>query len=379
MGFSQGVSGIKAASTSLDVIGNNIANSQTVGFKGSRAEFGDLYAGAVGLGARVTGNSQDFSSGSIEQSSRDMDLAINGSGFFRLESGDQVVFSRNGQFTSDKDGYIVNSTGGRLTGYVGDATGGETAAIKVEKEGMPAKATGELQASYNLDSNKKVGDTSTGNATIYDSQGNSHAVKLDFTKSDNNKWDVKATVDGRQDLQKSGTIEFDENGQLKGDGMIDMSFGELGNGTAALTSQLNLKGSTQYARDFSNINLNQDGYKAGDFVGVSIDEQGQVIGKYANDKSKVLGTAVLANFSNPNGLEPAGDNFFKETSASGQPLIGTAGSGTLGKLVTSAKESSNVDMSAELVSMIVAQRNYQANSQTIKTQDQVMQTVVSMR
>lgn len=379
MGFSQGVSGLKAASTSLDVIGNNIANSQTVGFKGGRAEFGDLYAGAVGLGTRVTGTSQDFSSGSIEQSSRSLDMAINGSGFFRLQQGDQVVFSRNGQFNMDKDGYIVNSTGGRMTGYVGDATGGETRAIKVEKDGMPAKQTSNLQASYNLDSTAAVGKTSTGNATIYDSQGNSHTVQLAFTKTESNKWDVKATVDGRKDLQKNGAVEFDENGQLKGDGKMDLSFGALGNGTAALATQLDLKGSTQYARDFNNIALNQDGYKAGDFLGISINDQGQVVGKYGNDKTKVMGTAVLSNFSNPNGLQPLGDNAFAETSASGQPLVGTAGSGTLGKLVTSAKESSNVDMSAELVSMIVAQRNYQANSQTIKTQDQIMQTVVSMR
>ena len=379
MSFTQGVSGLKAASSSLDTIGNNISNSQTVGFKGARTEFADIYAGATGIGTRVSGTSQDFSSGSIEQSSRELDMAINGSGFFRLTQGNQTVYSRNGQFTLDKDGYLVNSTGGQLTGYTGTSTGGEPSAIKVNRNAMAAKATANAAASYNLNSNTEVGKGSSRSLTVYDSQGNSHSVQVTFTKTANNTWDAKAAIDGRTDNVQSSSLAFNADGQLTSGQTMALNFGDLNNGTATFNATLDFTGSTQYARDFSNISISQDGYKAGDYSSLSIDSTGQIIAKYSNDQKQTLGTIVMGTFSNMNGLSPIGDTAYVETTESGQALLGTPGTGALGNLQSSAREASNVDTSSELVNMIVAQRNYQANSQTIKTQDQILQTVMSMK
>ena len=388
MSFTQGVSGLKAASSSLDTIGNNISNSQTVGFKGARTEFADIYAGATGIGTRVSGTSQDFSSGSIEQSSRDLDIAINGNGFFRLVQGNETVYSRNGQFNPDKDGYLVNSTGGQLTGYTGTSTGGEPAVIKLDRNAMAAKATTSAAASYNLNSNTEIGKGSSRSLTVYDSQGNSHNVQITFTKTANNSWDVVASTDSNQvdakgnkiPITKTSSLAFDTDGKLS-DATKEMTldFGDLGNGTSPFSATLDFTGSTQYARDFSNIAISQDGYKAGDYSSVTIDSTGQIIAKYSNDQKQTLGTIVMATFSNLNGLQPIGDTAYVETTESGQALLGTPGSGALGGLQSSAREASNVDTSSELVNMIVAQRNYQANSQTIKTQDQILQTVMSMK
>lgn len=379
MSFTQGVSGLKAASSSLDTIGNNISNSQTVGFKGARTEFADIYAGATGIGTRVSGTSQDFSSGSIEQSSRELDMAINGSGFFRLTQGNQTVYSRNGQFTLDKDGYLVNSSGGQLTGYTGTSTGGEPSAIQVNRNAMAAKATANAAASYNLNSNTEVGKGSSRSLTVYDSQGNSHSVQVTFTKTANNTWDAKAAIDGRTDNVQSSSLAFNAEGQMTSGQTMALNFGDLNNGTAAFNATLDFTGSTQYARDFSNISISQDGYKAGDYSSLSIDSTGQIIAKYSNDQKQTLGTIVMGTFSNMNGLSPIGDTAYVETTESGQALLGTPGTGALGNLQSSAREASNVDTSSELVNMIVAQRNYQANSQTIKTQDQILQTVMSMK
>lgn len=379
MSFTQGVSGLKAASSSLDTIGNNISNSQTVGFKGARAQFADIYAGATGIGTRVTGTSQDFSSGSIEQSSRELDLAINGNGFFRLTQGNQTVFSRNGQFNLDKDGFLVNSTGGQLTGYTGTTTGGEPTAIKVNRNAMAAKATTSAEASYNLNSNTEIGKGSSRSLTVYDSQGNSHSVQVTFTKTANNTWDTKAAIDGRTDNVQSSSLSFNADGQLVSGQTMALNFGDLNNGTSAFNATLDFTGSTQYARDFSNISIAQNGYKAGDYSSLSIDSTGQIIAKYSNDQKQTLGTIVMGTFSNMNGLSPIGDTAYVETTESGQALLGTPGTGALGNLQSSAREASNVDTSSELVNMIVAQRNYQANSQTIKTQDQILQTVMSMK
>lgn len=379
MSFTQGVSGLKAASSSLDVIGNNISNSQTVGFKGARAEFADIYAGATGIGTRVSGTSQDFSRGSVEQSSRELDTAINGAGFFRLIQGDQVVYSRNGQFNVDKNDYLVNSTGGQVTGYTGTSTGGEPAAIKIDRNAMAAKATTTAAASYNLNSNEAVGSGSTRSLTVYDSQGNSHSVEVAFTKTASNTWDAKASIDGRTDNVQSSSLSFDTNGQLVSGSTMALNFGELNNGTSPLNLSLDFTGSTQYSRAYSNISISQDGYKAGDYSSLSIDSTGQLIAKYSNDQKKTLGTIVMGTFSNLNGLSPIGDTAYVETTESGQALLGTPGTGALGGLQSSAREASNVDTSSELVNMIVAQRNYQANSQTIKTQDQILQTVMSMK
>ncbi|WP_027350601.1 flagellar hook protein FlgE [Halotalea alkalilenta] len=399
MAFSQGVSGLKSASVSLDVIGNNIANSQTVGFKSSRAEFADMYAGAMaGMGTRVAGVTQSFGSGSIEQTDRTLDLAINGNGFFRLEQGNEVVYSRNGQFNVDNQGYLVNATGGRLTGYAGDSAGGDPIALQVDNASSAAQATTTAGAVYNLDASAAAGDSNTSSMTVYDSLGNAHAVQLTFTKLAEdadavpavpaNAWQLSASLNGEQIQLGEGAdgeamfaqqITFDGAGALTSEMPLSLDIGAPGTGANDMAVALDLTGTTQYARDFANTSIEQDGYAAGDLIGVSVSEDGLLIGRYSNNQTETLGRVALADFRNPQGLESTGDNAWRETVESGQALVGAVGSGQLGSLLAGALESSNVDLSEQLVSMIIAQRNYQANSQTVQTQDQIMQTLISMR
>lgn len=420
MGFAQGVSGLNASAANLDVIGNNIANSGTVGFKSGSVLFSDVYAGSrVGLGTQVAGVSQNFTSGAVQTSSRGLDVAIvNGDGFFRLASpGGEVAYSRNGQFDKDKDGYIVNAAGMRLTGYAvaanGSIAGGSPSALQLPTGAMAPNATQNISAQFNIDSRSTVpvktpfdpNDSATYNyanaVTVYDSLGNSHEVSTFFVKTGPNAWQVYATADGKPldatgaidatvppvaGALTSGKLAFDGNGNLDTaastlvGGKIGFAALNFGNGSNPLNFKVDVTGTTQ----FGNVNdvkkLTQDGFTSGTLVAFAINEDGTITGKYSNEQAKTLGQVVLSSFVNPNGLKPVGDNLWSETASSGQPLTGTPGAGTkMGALASGALEASNVDLTSELVNLIIAQRTYQANAQTVKTQDQVMQTLVNMR
>lgn len=424
MGFAQGVSGLNASAANLDVIGNNIANSGTVGFKSGSVLFSDVYAGSrVGLGTQVAGVSQNFTSGAVQTSSRGLDVAIvNGDGFFRLASpGGEVAYSRNGQFDKDKDGYIVNAAGMRLTGYAvaanGSIAGGSPSALQLPTGAMAPNATQNISAQFNIDSRSTVpvktpfdpNDSATYNyanaVTVYDSLGNSHEVSTFFVKTGPNAWQVYGTADGAPldangakalvvapatkpvaSPLTSGQLTFDSNGQLDAaasslvGGKINFTGLDFGNGSSLLNFKVDVAGTTQ----FGNVNdvkkLTQDGFTSGTLVAFAINEDGTITGKYSNEQAKTLGQVVLSSFVNPNGLKPVGDNLWSETASSGQPLTGTPGAGTkMGALASGALEASNVDLTSELVNLIIAQRTYQANAQTVKTQDQVMQTLVNMR
>lgn len=409
MSFSQALSGLKAASTSLDVIGNNIANSQTVGFKGSRTLFADVYAGAqAGLGVRVTTVQQDFGTGMLESTGRNLDLAVAGEGFFRFIQNDQVVYSRNGQLIVDAEGYMVNAQGARLTGYPpGVGSGGTPVDLRVPTEALGANATTNVEAAFNLDAGSDVilpiliddpDDPNTppaqipapfdptnpdmysyaNNATVYDSLGNAHNVTLYFTKTGVNGWEVRAGLG--DNVVGPETIGFDTNGILNpADSSLNFDFGDLGNGSSPLAFDFEIAGTTQFGNDFEMSAVNQDGYSSGSLVGVTIDESGRIIGNYSNQRSNELGRIVLATFSNLEGLNPIGDNVWVETTASGQAMLGLATHGQFGTIESGVVENSNVDLASELVNLIIAQRNYQANSQTIKVQDDVLQTAVNLR
>ncbi len=414
MGFAQGVSGLNSAASNLDVIGNNIANSGTVGFKSASAQFADVYAGSrIGLGTQVSGVQQSFAAGAVQSSSRDLDVAIvNGSGFFRLvSSGGEVAYSRNGQFNMDKNGAIVNAAGLQLTGYAvganGTVSGGSPAPIFLPTTAMAPASTGEISAQFNLDSRSEpavlvtpfdpsnAGSYHYANAmTVYDSLGNAHEFSTFFAKTADNAWDVYATADG-QLLDASGAIAavgapptplgalgFSTEGQMQlpASGQLAVAGLNFGNGSADLAFSVDLRGTTQFGNSSDVKKLTQDGYTSGQLVSYAINQDGTITGKYSNEQSNTLAQIVLASFINPNGLKPKGDNLWAETSASGQPLTGAPGSGTsLGALQAGAVEASNVDLTSELVNLIIAQRTYQANAQTVKTQDQVMQTLVNMR
>lgn len=380
MGFSQALSGLNAASTNLNVVSNNIANSQTVGFKSSTTQFADVYAGAkVGLGTRVSDVVQNFNSGNLETTDRGLDLAISGSGFFRLEQGGQVVYSRNGQLTLTSDGYLENAQGARLMGADG--------VIQIPSDGLQASPTDEVAATLNLDAGAEAvtatfdaTDPATysyaNTATVYDSLGNAHELSLYFTKTGTNTWEVHAALDGDVSAD-SQSVSFTSSGVL--DAYAPGNFGfTLTNGAADIGFELDLAGTTQFGNDFEVSSLTQNGYTAGSLVGFTVDENGNIVGNYSNEQTQILGQIQLASFRNPEGLQPVGDNVWIETAASGQALVGVAGAGQLGTLESGVVETSNVDLTKELVNLIIAQRNFQANAQSVKTQSDVLEQAVNL-
>jgi len=428
MGFSQGVSGLNASAANLDVIGNNIANSGTIGFKSGKVKFSDVYAGSkTGLGSAVSGVSQNFNAGAVQTSTRTLDVAIvDGEGFFRLASpGGEISYGRNGQFDLDKDGFVVNASGLRLTGYQvaanGTIAGGSPTALQLPTGAMPPAATEAITAQFNIDSREKIPAITPFNAnnsatynysntvTVFDSLGNSHELSTFFVKTAVNSWSAFATADGyplnatgamvaaptaagpplvaSSVALTDGNLGFDGNGLLTTvapttlvGGKMSFTGLDFANGSNPMTFTVNVTDTTQYGVASDVKKLTQDGYKAGQLSSFVVNGDGTLTGKYTNEQSPVLGQIVLSAFVNPGGLKSKGDNVYAETAESGQPLTGTPGAGTkLGALLGGALESSNVDLTNELVNLIIAQRTYQANSQTVKTQDQVVQTLINMR
>lgn len=406
MSFQQGLSGLNAAAKNLDVIGNNMANSNTMGFKGAQAQFGDVFANAaagggtqVGIGTSLTSVLPSFGQGNINTSGNPLDLAINGQGFFRVSVNGTLSYSRNGQFGLDKDGYIVNAAGARLSGYSASASGAIVASspvdLQISKADLAPGATAGAAIVLNLDSRNAAlsaaafnpADSATYHSatsvSIYDSLGNPHTLTSYFVKTAANVWSVFAANDGVQvGAGAVGTLTF------LTDGSIDPAATTLPFALSApvatgavdpLAFDLSFTDSTQFGSAFGVNELNQDGYQSGKLTGYSVSPDGTIVGRYSNGQTRAQGQVVLANFTNQQGLQPLGNNAWGETAASGQPLIGAANSGNLGTLQSGALEESNVDITAELVKMITAQRNYQANAQTIKTQDAVLQTMVNLR
>ncbi|MCS3602563.1 flagellar hook protein FlgE [Buttiauxella sp. BIGb0471] len=420
MGFSQAVSGLNAAATNLDVIGNNIANSATYGFKSGSVSFADMFAGSkVGLGVKVAGITQDFNDGTTTNTGRGLDVAISQNGFFRLvDTNGSVYYSRNGQFKLDENRNLVNMQGMQLTGYPATGTpptiqeGANPVGLSVPNTLMAAKLTSQASMQINLNSSDKLPDVSPfdatnsatynkkGSITVFDSLGNTHDMNVFYVKTADNKWDMytqDSSVAGSKAV-RAGTINFNANGTINdvsvanatnpNDKTLDttsttpqfnIQTGAL-NGAPAVNFNFSLLNSMQQNTGSNNIvAANQNGYKPGDLVSYQINEDGSIVGNYSNEQTQLLGQIVLSNFANPEGLSSEGNNVWSASNASGVALLGTAGSGNFGTLTNGALESSNVDLSKELVNMIVAQRNYQSNAQTIKTQDQILNTLVNLR
>ena len=405
MSFSQAISGLNAQQQKLGAIGNNIANSQTVGFKSSDVQFADVFANSrIGLGTKVSSVLQNFSTGNIESTSRNLDLAIGGGGFFRFQQPTgEVAYSRNGQLTMTAEGELINAQGARIMGYPANnnglvQAGGAPAALNVPTGDLLAQATTNLAIEMNLDAGEEVPDpfdvtnptpesyNFVTNATIYDSQGNSHSISLYFRKNEdlapdeNNQWEVFAKI-GDADAVPAGNLEFNNSGRQVDGAPAPVTFELAGfDGTnIPLTFDIDLTAATQFGNDSVVTSATQDGYTSGALVGITIQDDGTIMRNYSNEQSLAAGQIALANFRNPEGLRPVGDNLWTASQASGQEVVGAPGTGQLGQVVSSALESSNVDMAGELVDMIVAQRAYQANSQTIKTQDELLQTAINLR
>lgn len=401
MGFSQGLSGLSAAAKALDVVGNNIANSQTVGFKAGSVSFADIFAGSTGMGVQVAGVSQNFGQGGPATGGSALDMMINGRGFFRMvDDAGSVFYGRNGQFEQDENGYITNKTNGLfLTGY--QATdgvinpGAQVGPIRIPTEDIPPSATTKASLTGNLKSDSEVLDSKKFDATkpetynyvneveAYDSLGNRHAIKVYFVNDGDGKWkafaqDSTSPEGGDETKFTQIDLEFDEYGKLLNPATGTVK-GDAYGGAAALSFTLDLGALTQFSTDTQVMKGEIDGQAPGKFNAYEVSDAGEVIAIYSNGKRQTVAQVVLADFANVGGLAQQGNNLWAETGQSGQPFLGTSGSGSFGTINGGMLETSNVDLGGEMVNMIVYQRNYQSNSQTIKTQSEVLQTLVNLR
>lgn len=475
MSFQQGLSGLNATGKNLEVIGNNIANANTYGAKASRAEFADMYANAlngasnnsIGIGVNLAAVSQQFSQGNVTATDNPLDIAINGAGFFQVANVDRSedvlangtptvegvpLYSRNGQFKTDKFGFIVNNQDQVLLGYAADEAGAldtsQTVPLQLPTGGIKASATSIMSMQFNLDSRQSVitppaapsppidfNDPTTYNnstsMTVYDSNGRSIPVTYFFQKIGNNTWDVYATANKETLLGVApvapatepsplpvATISFPPDGgnPVGGDptaatpipGYVTFHTAPTPTGAVTSTDEVDGKGTftsvpaltladgitttnpldgitldlssiTQYAAAFGVTDLTQNGNRPGDLSGISVSSNGVLMARYSNGVTRPAGQLELANFRNPQGLQPLGGNSWSTTFASGEPILNIPGNGGMGVLQAGTLEESNVDLTGELVNMITAQRAYQANAQTIKTMDQVLQTLVNLR
>lgn len=419
MGFQQGLSGLNAAAQNLNVIGNNVANANTVGFKQSQAQFADVYASTVGgsgglaagIGTKISTVAQQFGQGNVSVTNNPLDIAISGQGFYQLDNNGAVAYSRNGQFQLDKNGFIVNAQGHKLTGFAANAvTGaislGSAVPLQVSTQSLTPLPSSTSSVGVNLDSRMAVPTTTVFNATdstsynsstaltLYDSLGNSHIATTYFIKNATvNTWNVHMTVDGlgldgtpatatNTLLGTAPTLTFNTTGALTAPATGIVTVPGIVYATGSTTPQpltINFLSSTQFGAAFAVNQLTQNGYTSGQLSGFNTSADGTIVGRYTNGQSKALGQILLANFANPQGLQPLGNNEWSASASSGAVLIGTPGTSSLGVVQSSAVEDSNVDLTAELVNMILAQRVYQANAQTIKTQDAILQTITNLR
>ena len=420
MSFQQGLSGLNATAKNLQVIGNNIANANTFGSKVARAEFSDMYASAlnsagvnsIGIGTNLATVAQQFTQGNIKTTENPMDLAINGAGFFQLTDGKSAItFTRNGQFKVDREGFIVNNSQQKLVGYAANAQGqiqpGLALPLQLPTGGVVPSATSTIALEMNLDARAATtlpaagaqidfNDADTYNnatsLTVFDAKGQEVALTYYFQKSANDTWNVYATANGSTINGTAGaplpvtTINFAADGSGPITPAAPVAFDVPITTNAAGASSLpivgvlfNVSNATQFGSAFGVTDMQQDGFSAGQLTAIAIEPNGIVMARYSNGQSRPAGQVEVANFRNPQGLLPIGDNGWARTYASGDPVSGAPGYGNLGVLQSGALEESNVDLTGELVNMIISQRIYQANAQTIKTEDQMLQTLVNIR
>ncbi|MCY0873049.1 MAG: flagellar hook protein FlgE [Acidithiobacillus caldus] len=416
--FSTALSGLQAANTDLQVLGNNISNANTVGFKSSNAEFADAYGaalvgsaptyGQVGIGTRVMTVAQQFTQGNIQTTNNPLDVAINGNGFFQLNYNGDIVYSRNGQFQLNSGGVIVDGNGAELLGIQaqnGKLTGA-TGPLTVSQNALPPQASSGITLALNLNSTNQnlsgaafnINDPNTYNYstsnTIYDSLGTPQLVTTYYqlvsggtgftTATSGETWNVYysatgTTGSGGITSGSLGQLVFSSTGQLVSGGPFNVNPPlNWQDGAQSSTLNVSYSGSTNYNAPNAVVSATTNGYGVGQLTGLSIDPGGNIYARYSNGQSQVLGQIALTRFANNNGLQNLGNNYWASSYSSGLPLSGAPGSTNLGVLQSGAVEQSNVNLSQDLVNLIVAQQAYQANAQTIKTQNTVVQTLLSL-
>lgn len=436
MAFTTALSGLAAATNNLSVTGNNIANANTTGFKRSRSEFADVYAASFGgvssitpgSGVRVATVAQQFNQGNLDITSNNLDLAISGEGFFVL--GEEVgntnskIYTRSGEFKLNKDSIVVNNQGNPLLVYAPNVGGGFSTGVMTEislegQQGDPV-ATTDVTMKVNLDANESNLDndpldavhdfgnfqpdksetyTAQTSVTTYDSLGVAHTLTTYFVAGQpvpaGREWAVFHYIDGAGvDVNApttggivgfDGTIgeilTFDNVGQLTAPlatGIVDLVPYTIPS-AATMDLEVNYGNSTQYASNFSVEDLAQNGLPTGDLTSIDIDGDGIVFARFSNGASEPLGKVALTRFPNPQGMTKLGDTTWAQSSASGEPIPGEAGGNNFGIIQSGSLESSNVDLAAQLVNLIIAQQTYQANSETISTENQIIQSILNIR
>lgn len=407
MAFNQAISGLKAAEKELNVIGNNVSNAATTGFKKSRVEFSDVFAVSniggsgnnIGRGVDTARVAQQFEQGSVSFTDNALDLAVSGQGFFQLNNGGERLYTRDGAFSLDKNGFIVNSKGYQLMAFGADTVGnvnGALSPLQLSQANNPPKASTAVTFGANFDANEIAPKESifdplnsdsynrTSALSVFDSMGGSHLQQMYFVRDTAavipNTWQMHTYVDGTK-VGGPDAIVFDKVGllQIPANGQIPIAAFSPGLGVNPMNLITTLSGSTMYGAPFGVNKLTQDGYTTGSLAGVDIDQQGVIQARFTNGQLAVQGQVSLANFANPQGLSPAGGNNWQASFAAGVVLEGKPGTASLGLIQGGALEESNVDLSSELVALIIAQRNFQANAEVIKTADAVTQSVINIR
>lgn len=418
-----GASGLSAHGDAMQVVGDNLANSNTIGYKGSRANFEDVLArsvggNSIGLGSKLASVQKILTQGALLGTGVSTDLAISGEGFFQVSGNSDGLngsfYTRAGQFNIDKDGYMVNDAGLRLQGYNADEQGNiiqQVTDLTIPSYELPPQATENATIVANLNVNETTpaaawdptDPAATSNfsssVTVYDSLGEAHNVTLYFRKEAGNSYSWHALVDGGEMTGgtagtpvegATGTLTFDTEGRLLTETTTTNDFDFL-NATQSQAIAFDfgdsittdggtgLRGVTSYASDSAVSFISQDGASSGALAGVSINPNGEIQGVFTNGKTQTVGRVLLADFQNAQDLERVGGNLYITTNESGEPLVGDAGTGGRGAINSGTLEQSNVDMATEFVNMIAYQRGYQASSRIITVADQVLQEVVNLK
>jgi flagellar hook protein FlgE len=398
MSFQIALSGLNAASTDLQITSNNIANANTTGFKSSRGEFADVFSGdsvGIGNGVRLTDVRQEFTQGNVDITARQLDLAISGNGFFITSDNGSLLYSRVGAFGLDATGVVQNAEGERLQIYApvpgtGGFNQGQLSDLVIAADTAPPEASTFVDMNINLPANATPtglafdpNDPATYNhstsTVLFDSLGVSHTATYFFTKTPAG-WNVDQTLDGNT-VGGTEPFTFNSTGTIATPvgGTIPAVTVPLTNGANPLTVGLRLGDTTQFGDNFTVNSINPDGQAEGRLRGIEIDQTGVVFARFSNGQSETLGKVALANFSNPEGLQKVSDTSFQETFGSGVAQRGEATESNFGLLQSGSLESSNVDLTEQLVRLITSQRLFQANAQVISTLDTLAQTIINIR
>lgn len=395
------VSGLNAYGNALGVIGNNVANVGTVGFKSSRTAFAELVSASlasgaqqVGLGVHLNAVQGNFQQGSLNTTGNTLDLAIDGDGFFQLSNSSGTTFySRAGQFTVNTLGEVVDPNGELLQGYQATASGivtGTIGNITLTSTNSAPQPTSVSMIKANLNATQtaptatfSIADPTSYNfstsQTIYDSLGSPHDVSFYFIKSATaNTWNLYRQIDGGAATAATDLV-FTTAGALSTGGSQALSLAVTGGAATPQTVTVDFTNMTQYGAKSAVLDQTQDGYASGSLQRVSVDSQGQVVAQFTNGQTRILAQVVLSRFINPQGLVRNGDNLFLQSNDSGSPVVGAPNSNGLGRVVAGALEQSNVDLGKEFVDMIVTERAFQANSKAITTSDEMLQELVNLK